>query len=357
MAKTAKGLVDYVRVALAEGWRYWYGTTGVRCTPQLLARKKAQYPAHYTDARMARYNRDIVEGRFCADCINLVKGYMWLDESTGRQSYASNGCPDTNADGMFNRAKVKGEISTIPDVPGLIVRFTGHAGVYIGEGEVIEARGFAYGVVRTQLAKRPWTHWYQMPGLEYDIIDNPTDIDGDKVDGDGGCPFDEPTELLKRNMRGTGVRWLQWHLAELDYDIGRSGIDGKFGDKTYEAVRTFQSVVGIEADGKVGDITRGMLKQVLEDPTKLEDVCPFKTPKVNLKRYTSLSEGVRWLQWHLIKLGYNLGEDGIDGDFGRLTIEAVVAFQKANELKVDGVVGAETRAKLIEALKIKTKEV
>ena len=143
----------------------------------------------------------------------------------------------------------------------------------------------------------------------------------------------------------------------MDDDIGRSGIDGKFGDKTYEAVRTFQSVVGIEVDGQVGDITRGMLKQVLEDPTKLENVCPFKTPKVNLKRYTSLSEGVRWLQWHLIKLGYNLGEDGIDGDFGRLTIEAVVAFQKANELKVDGGVGAETRAKLVEALRIKTKEV
>ena len=131
--KTNSALVAYVRQALREKWVYWYGTTGRPCTESLLKRKRAQYPAHYGSARTAAYRRHIAEKRYCADCINLVKGYMWLDEATGKQGYAINGCPDTNADGMFARAAQKGSIETMPDIPGLIVRFSGHAGVYVGE--------------------------------------------------------------------------------------------------------------------------------------------------------------------------------------------------------------------------------
>ena len=44
----------------------------------------------------------------------------------------------------------------------------GHIGVYIGGGEVIEAMGTRYGVVKTQLAGRGWTHWLKIPGINYD---------------------------------------------------------------------------------------------------------------------------------------------------------------------------------------------
>ena len=44
---------------------------------------------------------------------------------------------------MFARAAQKGSIETMPDIPGLIVRFSGHAGVYAGAGRVIEARGIS----------------------------------------------------------------------------------------------------------------------------------------------------------------------------------------------------------------------
>ena len=74
--KTNSALVAYARRALREGWVYWYGTTGRPCTESLLKRKRAQYPAHYGSARMAAYRRHIAEKRYCADCINLVKGYM-----------------------------------------------------------------------------------------------------------------------------------------------------------------------------------------------------------------------------------------------------------------------------------------
>ncbi len=48
----------------------------------------------------------------------------------------------------------------------------------------------------------------------------------------------------------------------------------------------------------------------------------------------------------LISLGYQLNQFGADGDFGKETLEAVKAFQKANGLKADGVIGPNTMEQL-----------
>lgn len=253
--KTNVALVRYVQKAYAEGWKYWYGTTGLLCTDDLLKRKAAQYPTHYTDNRMPTYKQHIKEGRKCADCINLVKGFMWLDEATGKQVYASNQCPDTNANGMYSRAVEKGVIGTLPEIPGLILRFDGHAGVYIGGGWAIEARGFKYGVVKTKVKDRPWTHWYKMPGMAYineaEELEEPTSEQN---------PYSEPVKILKKGATGQGVMWIQWHLWRLGYDLGDCGIDGDWGKHTQEAVLAFQEAAGLEVDGEVGKLTRAALK-------------------------------------------------------------------------------------------------
>lgn len=57
---------------------------------------------------------------------------------------------------------------------------------------------------------------------------------------------------------------------------------------------------------------------------------------------------VRLAQDLLIKKGYSLPKYGADGDFGNETLSAVKAFQKANGLTADGVIGAKTWAKLQE---------
>ena len=41
-------------------------------------------------------------------------------------------------------------------------------GFYIGNGEVIEAMDTRYGVVKTKLQGRGWTHWLEVPGIKYD---------------------------------------------------------------------------------------------------------------------------------------------------------------------------------------------
>ena len=55
----------------------------------------------------------------------------------------------------------------MPDIPGVLVFMPGHVGVYIGDGEVIEARGHKFGVVKTKLKNRKWVNWAMVDEIQY----------------------------------------------------------------------------------------------------------------------------------------------------------------------------------------------
>ena len=80
-----------------------------------------------------------------------------------------------------------------------------------------------------------------------------------------------------------------------------------------------------------------------------EEIVPMQ-PVIGVLRYGQKSEEVRELQKQLIKLGYDLGPDGADGDFGRKTRDAVKDFQGEHGLVKDGEVGELTRAAIKKAL-------
>jgi cell wall-associated NlpC family hydrolase len=161
MAKTNTGLVEYAKAQL--GKPYWYGTFGNTATKSLLASKTKQYPGHYQNSRMKKYNSQI--GERVHDCVGLIKGYLWSDTPTSTPKY--NSSQDVSANGMLGKCKIQGKISTIPEIPGVLVFMSGHVGVYIGNGYVIEAKGFEYGVVKTALKGRGWTHWGKCPFIIY----------------------------------------------------------------------------------------------------------------------------------------------------------------------------------------------
>ena len=73
--------------------------------------------------------------------------------------------------------------------------------------------------------------------------------------------------------------------------------------------------------------------------------CPYTEPTSTL-RSGSTGEGVKWIQWHLYKLGYLTKESDIDGDFGPTTLSAVKKYQTDKKLTVDGIVGSGTRTQL-----------
>ena len=164
--KTAAGLVAYVINAYESGWGYVWGTFGNILTEGAFASKLEQYPeavGNYADFIRANWI-----GRRTVDCVGLIKSYGWFDPDTETIQYSSHGMPDVGADQMYYAAAESGTIDSIPEIPGLAVWQSGHIGVYIGNGEVIEAMGTMYGVVKTHLEGSSWTHWLKVPYIFYD---------------------------------------------------------------------------------------------------------------------------------------------------------------------------------------------
>lgn len=164
--KNAADLATYALHAWDSGWGYVWGTFGCVLTDSLFAYKLEQYPngvGNYADFIRTNW----VGGR-TTDCVGLIKGYGWLDPETMSIEYGTNGMPDCDADQMYYNASVSGTIDTIPDIPGIAVWHEGHIGVYVGNGEVVEAMGTKYGVVKTQLEGRGWTHWLKIEYINYD---------------------------------------------------------------------------------------------------------------------------------------------------------------------------------------------
>ena len=157
-------LVEYCNKLYNAGARYWFGTFGQIASNSLWKVKKQQYPSQYKSSRDKQIKKDIEEGRIVTDCIGLIKGFM-MTRDNGQIVYIPS--LDLGANTYYNKATEKGTIKTMPDIPGLAVWKEGHIGVYIGNGEVIEARGFDYGVQKYKLSDRPYTKWLKIPGLEY----------------------------------------------------------------------------------------------------------------------------------------------------------------------------------------------
>jgi len=158
-------LVTYAEQAFEAGWGYVWGTYGDVLTESLFTSKLEQYPdgvGGYEEFIRSNW----LDGR-TTDCVGLIKGYGWLNPDTLKIEYGTNGMPDLGADGMYNSATVSGSMDTMPDVPGIAVWKSGHIGIYVGGGKVIEAMGTKYGVVKTNLADRSWSAWLEIPYIKY----------------------------------------------------------------------------------------------------------------------------------------------------------------------------------------------
>lgn len=158
-------LVKWAVNAEKSGWGYVWGTYGGVLNRSLLNCKIKQYPDEV--GSMSEFIESNWLGGRTADCVGLIKGYGWLNSETHQVEYGTNGMLDVSADQMYKNAKEKGLSSTMPEIPGLAVWRKGHIGIYIGNGEVIEAMGTKYGVVKTKFSARRWTHWLKIPYINY----------------------------------------------------------------------------------------------------------------------------------------------------------------------------------------------
>ena len=132
----------------------------------------------------------------------------------------------------------------------------------------------------------------------------------------------EPT--LKKGSKGQAVKDLQEALKALGFDVG--AVDGVFGKKTEDAVKAFQKLQEIDADGIVGPVTWINI-----------DEADQSEPTLTLGA-TGLP--VRRAQKRMSLVGYQVG--GVDGRYGSKTEAAVKQLQQQHAITADGVVGAQT---------------
>lgn len=117
----------------------------------------------------------------------------------------------------------------------------------------------------------------------------------------------------------------QKRLKELGYFVSEA--DGKYGSETKQAVKRFQGRNGLIADGNLGPKTI----EILMDDDAI----------ANSLSLGYSGDDVEEVQQRLYKLGY-VKKSSVTGYFGSATEYAVRAFQKRNDLTVDGRVGKKT---------------
>ena len=123
-------------------------------------------------------------------------------------------------------------------------------------------------------------------------------------------------------------------------------LDGIFGSGTEAAVLLFQTRRGLEADGVVGTATRATVAGVAALPAfaSMADLGGrILSPGVRGKDVAELK---RWLR----AAGFDPGPRPYSNRFDEATAGAVRAFQEAQGLEPDGMVGPLTRSALLGVL-------
>ena len=162
--------------------------------------------------------------------------------------------------------------------------------------------------------------------------------------------------LLKYGVRSDAVRTLQQNLKTLGYYDG--SVTGNFGRLTKEAVYNFQKANGLSADGVAGAKTLSSISGKLSGNSSSgnssssgssnsnsnssgSDSSALLNTSVMLQQGSSSSEVLK-LQNMLASLGFYTGNK--TGNFGALTADAVMAYQKSKGLTADGIAGKKTLA-------------
>lgn len=180
-------LVNYCRAQI--GRPYWFGTFGQLANAKVWSSNAKKYSKYYSDARKAKSIERGDIGQKVHDCSGLIKGALMSKDANMPAIYTAK--YDLNAKLFYDNASEKGDIGSIPEIIGLgVVNETrSHIGVYIGGGRVIQAKGFDYGVVESDLSG--FTHWCKLPFFDYivetpavtpvDTPKKPTDVIADEV--------------------------------------------------------------------------------------------------------------------------------------------------------------------------------
>ncbi len=164
-----------------------------------------------------------------------------------------------------------------------------------------------------------------------------------------------PGTPLQRGSTGPNVVVLQVALNRISQNypaIPKLATDGIFGSATENAVRAFQRIFGLTADGIVGRNTWYQIVRVYVGVTRLAELNSEGQQyyAINWSNSQTLQVGsrgsrVEQLQYMLAVLSEFIDEVpriNVDGIYGQQTRQAVLGFQRYAGLPQTGTVGAST---------------
>lgn len=145
MSKTAAGLVAFTKTKL--GTPYVYGAKGKVLTQAQFNSLRSMYPSIIPASDVKKV------GKVCVDCSGLISWYTGVQRGSSQHKTAAT--------------KVLSISQISKAVPGCLLWRSGHIGVYIGDGYCIEAKGSAYGTVKSKVANRNFTHILWSRDIDY----------------------------------------------------------------------------------------------------------------------------------------------------------------------------------------------
>jgi hypothetical protein len=180
MMFTNLGLVAYAQSKVALKTIYMLSGFGRILTKSAVDYRVNTMRCAHTRANEARIRQGI--GTYVFDCVGLIKGYLWELEP-GRVHYNIPAGSDQNVGMMYRASTEKGPLSTMPDIPGLLVYTAdlGHVGIYVGKkdgvNQYVESTPSwgAWGVTTSadknhpQGHNRVWAFWGKYHLIDYII--------------------------------------------------------------------------------------------------------------------------------------------------------------------------------------------
>lgn len=136
---------------------------------------------------------------------------------------------------------------------------------------------------------------------------------------------DRLLKLTSPLMSGSDVKEFQTLVTQKGFSCG--SIDGKYGEKSVSACKSFQKSRGLSADGMCGDKTWAALRS---------------TERRTLKVTSPLMSGEDVKEFQTLVKNHGFNPGSIDGKYGDNCKEACKKFQQAKGLSVDGICGSKT---------------
>jgi cell wall-associated NlpC family hydrolase len=164
---SVQALIDYAVHAEAIGGGYVWGSSGEISSPQFRA-QCLSYNKNAGQDNAIMVTSAKWDGKRVWDCSGLFRGAAreaGLNKSGGATSIWKKWCTGGKGAIVADAELVAGAALFRANKANPAVME--HIGLYIGNNQVIEAKGAAYGVIKTKLKAGEWTHWAYLDDWDY----------------------------------------------------------------------------------------------------------------------------------------------------------------------------------------------